>query len=191
MWRFFIRSICVAPWRRRPAMPAGSRAARRGLTGRGSLRAQGARVIIGLFHVTAGLARAREIAATAGGVDVVVLGHGGPSAPPGYVRTGVHGVDVGRLDLRVVGRGELRIEDHVLAATPDVGEQRGVRLLVRVASGPVAATVADSVAALSKAAGVSTFGENWRYGSTPLCAGCHPTQAAQWKTTEHAQAYAT
>ena len=47
------------------------------------------------------------------------------------------------------------------------------------------------MAAFSKAAGVRTFGENWTYGSTSLCAGCHPAQAAQWKTTDHAHAFAT
>jgi hypothetical protein len=156
-----------------------------------SLRAQGARLIVGLFHVAGGLARAREIAAATAGVDVVVLGHGGPSAPPSYVRAGVRGAAVGRVDLRVAGRTAPVLEDHLFVSSPDVAEQVGVRLLERVAAGPIAATFAESVAALSKAAGVRTFGENWTYGSTALCAGCHPAQAAQWKTTDHAHAFAT
>jgi len=156
-----------------------------------ALRAQGARVIVGLFHVAGGLGRARAIADAAAGVDVVVLGHEGPSAPPRFVRAGVRGVDVGRLDLRVAGRGAPSLDDHLLASTPDVAEQLGVRLLVRVAAGPITATFAESVAALSKAAGVRTYGENWTYGSTSLCVACHPAQAAQWKTTDHAHAYAT
>ena len=156
-----------------------------------SLRAQGARVIVGLFHVAGGLARAREIAAAADGVDLVVLGHGGPSAPPRFVRAGLRGADVGRVDLRFAGGGRPRLEDHLLASTPDVAEQLGVHLLVRVAAAPIVATFAESVAALSKAAGARTYGENWTYGSTTLCAGCHPAQTAQWKTTDHAHAYAT
>src|SRR5258708_18657091 len=40
-----------------------------------SLRAQGAKLVVGCLHVAGGLARARAIAARTGGVDVVVLGH--------------------------------------------------------------------------------------------------------------------
>jgi hypothetical protein len=156
-----------------------------------SLRARGARVIIGLFHVAAGLTRARQIADATDGVDVVVLGHGGPSAPPRYVRADVRGRNVGRIDVRVVGGGALRLEDHLLASTADVPEQAGVGLLLRVDAGAIPATFAESVAALSKAAGHRTYGEEWTYGSTPLCVGCHPAQAAQWRTTDHAHAYAT
>ena len=41
-----------------------------------ALREKGARIVVGLFHVAGGAARARQIAAEAGDVDVVVLGHG-------------------------------------------------------------------------------------------------------------------
>ena len=155
-----------------------------------SLRAQGARVIVGLFHLPGGLARARQIVAAAGGVDLVVLGHAGPSAPPGLVRAGDRGVDVGQVDVRLAGDGA-RLEDRRLAAAPQVDEQLGVRMLVRVAAGPIATTFAESVAALSKAAGARTYGENWSYGSTAVCVGCHPAQTAQWNTTDHAHAFAT
>jgi len=60
-----------------------------------------------------------------------------------------------------------------------------------VAAGPIATTLAESVAAIAKATGHRPFGEDWTYGSTALCAGCHPTQAAQWSTTDHAHAFAT
>ena len=156
-----------------------------------ALRAQGARVVVGLFHVDGGLARARQIAAAAGRIDLVVLGHGGPAAPPRDVRTAAGGAELGRADVRLDGQGAAHVEDRLLAIGADVPEQTGVRLLARVAAGPISPTFADSVAKLSKAAGVRQYGENWTYGSTPLCAGCHPTQAAQWKTTDHAHAYAT
>ena len=156
-----------------------------------SLRAAGARVIVGLFHVAAGPARSQEMAAATVDVDVVVLGHDGVSAPPRSFRTGARGVDVGRVDIRLAGRRALRLEDHLLAASPDVAEQLGVHLLVRVATAPIAATFTESVAALSKALGARTFGENWTYTSTALCVVCHASQAAQWKTTAHAQAFAT
>lgn len=154
-----------------------------------SLRGQGARVIVGLFHVAGGASRAREIAETAG-VDLVVLGHGGEPTPPRVVRASPRGADLGRVDVRAGGGGPPRLEDRLLAVGADVPEQRGVYLLVRVASKPIAATFAESVAAM-KAAGTSSYGENWTFGSTALCSGCHAAQAAQWETTDHAHAFAT
>ena len=156
-----------------------------------SLRAEGARVIVGLFHVAAGPAGSPELAAAAADVDVVVFGHAGRAAPPRFVRSGARGVDVGQLDVRVERRGPPHLDNHLVAATPDVAEQLGVHLLWRVSSAPIAATFTESVAAMSKALGTRTFGENWTYAATELCAGCHATQAAQWKTTEHAEAFAT
>jgi len=154
-----------------------------------SLRGQGARLIVGLFHVAGGAGRAREIA-DAAGVDLVVLGHGGEPAPPRIVRANARGADLGRADVRLGGGGSPRLEAHLLPVGPDVPEQRGVHMLVRVASGPIAATFAESVAAM-KAAGTSSYGENWTFGSTALCSGCHADQTAQWETTDHAHAFAT
>ncbi|HVY40431.1 MAG TPA: multiheme c-type cytochrome [Polyangia bacterium] len=154
-----------------------------------SLRGQGARVIVGLFHVAGGSDRAREIAAAAG-VDLVVLGHGGEPAPPRIVRASPRGVDLGRVDVRAGGGGPPQLENHLLPVGADVPEQRGVYMLVRVASGPIAATFRESVAAM-KAAGISTYGENWTFGSTALCSGCHAPEAAQWQTTDHAHAFST
>ena len=155
-----------------------------------SLRASGARVVVGLLHVTGGIAHGREIA-VASGADLVVLGHGGPPTSPRIVWPGIRGAHVGRVDVRFTDRGVPRLEDHLLATGPDVPEQPGVRLLLRVADGPVAATFAESVRALSKAKGRRTFGEDWTYATTGLCVACHPTQAAQWRTTAHAHAFAT
>ncbi|HVT06234.1 MAG TPA: multiheme c-type cytochrome [Polyangia bacterium] len=154
-----------------------------------SLRGQGARVIVGLFHVAGSASRARAIA-DAAGVDVVVLGHGGEPASPRIVRASPRGADLGRVDVRLGGGGPPRLEDRLLPVAADVPEQRGVHLLVRVASGPIAATFAESVAAM-KAAGTSSYGENWTFGSTALCSGCHAPEAAQWQTTDHAHAFAT
>lgn len=156
-----------------------------------TLRRQGARIIVGLFHLAGGLARARVIAADTAGIDVVVLGHHGPAAPPRFVRAGERGVDLGRVDARLDGRGVPELVDHVVVAGADVPEQAGVSLLVRTAAGSVPRTLAESLAALSKVTGSHAYGENWTYASTSLCLGCHPTQAKQWMTTDHAHAFAT
>jgi hypothetical protein len=153
-----------------------------------ALRVEGARVVVGLFHVAGGLARARAIAGAVTGIDVVVLGHAGPPEAPRFVRTAPQGAQVGRLDIRFGPRPT--IQDQVLATTPDVAEQLGVRLLVRLAGPPVPATFDESMA-LRKKAGLGTFNEEWTYSSTPLCVSCHTAQAAQWRTTAHATAFAT
>jgi hypothetical protein len=154
-----------------------------------SLRAQGARVIVGLFHVAGGVVRAKAIAATTSGIDLVVLGHAGPAGSPQFVWPGVGGTQIGRVEVHISGHA-VRLEDLLLATSPEVPEQLGVRLLVRVDSEPIAATFAESVAAM-KAKGIHAYGEGWTYGSTALCQECHATQAAQWKTTDHAHAFET
>lgn len=156
-----------------------------------SLRAHGARLVVGLFHVAGGLTRAREIAEAAGGVDVIVLGHEGPAAAPRFVWSGPGGARLGRIDVRTAGRREPRLDDQLVDVAPGIPEQVGVHLLVRVAAGPIPATFNDSIAAIQKATGRRPYGENWTYGSTPLCVACHVQQAAQWKKTDHAQALAT
>jgi hypothetical protein len=155
-----------------------------------TLRGQGARLIVGLFHVAGGLARAQAIADAAKGIDVVVLGHDGPAGAPRFVHAAARGVEVGRIDVHLGARRTPHIQDRLLATTPNVAEQLGVHLLLRVASAPVLATFDESMAARKKA-GLGTFGEGWTYGSTALCIRCHETQAAQWKTTAHATAFAT
>jgi len=154
----------------------------------GALRAQGARVIVGLLHVAGGLPRARAIAGAVTGIDVVVLGHSGPPEAPRFVRTAPQGAQIGRIDVQLGSR--LGLQDRLLATTPEVAEQLGVRLLVRVAGGPVLATFDESMAARKKA-GIHSYGEGWTYATSSLCINCHATQAAQWKTTPHATAFAT
>ena len=155
-----------------------------------SLRAQGARVVVGLFHVAGGLARARQIAGATQGVDVIVLGHDGPADAPRFVRAAPRGTQVGRIDVHVGTAPTPRLQDRLLPTTPDVAEQLGVHLLLRVATAPVVETFTESMAARKKA-GLSSYSEGWTYGSTSLCVGCHKEEAAQWKTTAHASAFAT
>jgi hypothetical protein len=155
-----------------------------------SLRAKGARLVVGLFHVASGRGRARQIADAVPGIDLVVLGHDGPSEQQSFVWSGLRGAAIGRIDARLPDRGPVRLEDHVLQAAPGIPEQLGVQLLVRLATGgPIAETFEESRSALARAAGHKVTGERWTYGSTTLCAGCHEAEAEQWKTTDHAQAF--
>ena len=155
-----------------------------------ALRAAGAQVVVGLFHLAGGRARAQAIADAAGKVDVVVLGHADDQAPPRFVTTAARGTEVGLLQVRVAKGGGVTLEDRHLAAAPDVPEQYGVRLVLR-ASEPVLATFLESEAAMSKAKGHRTYGEEWTYGTSGLCKLCHASQFEQWSSTDHAEAFAS
>jgi hypothetical protein len=157
-----------------------------------SLHAQGAKLVIGCLHVAAGSRRARAIAERAGGVDVVVLGHGEDGEK--HVTTdgagrrvfyaGHGGANVGRLDVRNVG-GRRALQYHVLH-TAGVPEQVGVALLARIDAAPVLAHPAAD--APRPPGGIF---ERWTYASTNGCALCHEREVQQWMTTDHAHAFAT
>lgn len=75
-----------------------------------ALRARGAQLIVGLWHLPRGLGRAHELLQQAPGVDFVVLGHNsyraGPAESEGTARilqTTMMGKSLGRLDLHLVG----------------------------------------------------------------------------------------
>ena len=158
-----------------------------------SLRAQGAKLVIGCLHVAGGSARAHAIAARAGGVDVVVLGHGrdGESreTPAGTTSRGVFyaghgGSNVGRIDVRNAG-GRRALQYRVLS-TAGVPEHVGVALLIRIDAAPVLAHPPSD--APRPPGGIY---ERWTYSSTNGCALCHEREVQQWSTTDHAHAFAT
>jgi hypothetical protein len=86
--------------------------------------------------------------------------------------------------------GGFTFQDQLLVPSADVAAQYGVWLVLRAAE-PVAATFDESVAALSKAKGHRTYGEDWTYGTTGLCKACHASQWQQWEATDHGHAFAT
>jgi hypothetical protein len=156
-----------------------------------SLRARGARVVVGLFHVAGGMARVMQIASRVGALDVIVLGHGrGDDAAvahrgrrPIVADAGPPGASLTRIDVRARGRG-LGLDEHTLSWTSEVPEQLGVGLLVWL----------DAAQVLNRPMGPLPPGgraERWTYASNEACAFCHQTQVAQWATTAHAHAYAT
>jgi len=156
-----------------------------------ALRASGVRVVVGLFHLAGGRARAQAIADAAGGIDVIVLGHAEQAAPPRYVAVAARGAELGLLQVRLAQQQKgVALEDSRFSVSPDLPEQYGVRLVLRAAQ-PVLATFAESEAALSKEKGRRTYGEEWQYGTTGLCRGCHPSQFAQWASTDHGHAFAS
>ncbi len=157
-----------------------------------SLRAQGAKLVVGCLHVAGGLARARAIAARTGGVDVVVLGHGEEGETAGLTEersrsvfyAGHGALNVGRIDVRTAGGR--RALHYRLLNTAGVPEQVGVALLSRVDAAPVLARPPED--APKPHHGIF---ERWTYASTNGCALCHEREVQQWMTTDHAHAFAT
>ncbi|HEX9298108.1 MAG TPA: multiheme c-type cytochrome [Polyangiaceae bacterium] len=168
-----------------------------------SLRARGAQLVVGLFHVAGGLARAREILAQIPEIDVVVLGHGerrndaGVSERAGRTRVlyaGDSGARMGRLDVRFApADGGIRLDAQTIPLLETVKNQLGMSLLPQLED--ARARIAEEAAARAerrkKGQKEPIAYESWTYSSTAACALCHDEQTRQWKTTDHAQALAS
>jgi len=168
-----------------------------------SLRARGAQLVVGLFHIAGGLARAREILAQTRDVDVVVLGHGEQPDEGGLaelangtriVYAGSAGARVGRVDVRFAAAdGGIRLDAQTFALTSSVKNQLGMSLLPQLDS--ERARIAEEAAAHAerrkKGQKDPVQYESWTYSSTAACALCHDEETRQWKTTDHAQALAS
>ncbi|HVU50460.1 MAG TPA: multiheme c-type cytochrome, partial [Polyangia bacterium] len=168
------------------------------------LRARGAAVVVALVHASAGRARAAAIAGALDDVDVAVLalGHDAPGAPapppsppnarPRLVAAGGDLV-VGRLDARLEPGRAPALEDGTVELSKAVPEQLGVGLLSRTALIPMRDR--DKMEAEAKKNHVQLklrdLYEIWDYGSTSACGYCHEKVVTQWKTTDHAHAFAT
>jgi len=166
-----------------------------------SLRERGAAVIVGLFHLAGGMARADEIVRQAGDIDVVVLGHGSDAEASSsrvvgktqIVFAGALGTHVGRIDLRLGNdAGPPSLEDHTLALGPSLRDHLGVSLLAQTEAERARIAQEKVLAAERRKKGQKepVLFESWTYGSNAACALCHPPAVAQWKTTDHAQAMA-
>jgi len=156
-----------------------------------SLRSRGARLVVGLFHVLGGRARAEEILSQTSGIDVAVLGHVENSAPMApavigrtqFVFAGSPGDMLGRLDVRGLRTDEeAQFEDQKVKLTDAIRAQVGVASIERAA-------IADQ----RRTNGVKEplYPPRWDFASNDACVGCHVEETEQWKTTDHAKALAT
>ncbi len=149
-----------------------------------SLRARGARIVVGLFNGAGGVKRGAQISRTAGGVDVVIVGHSDDGMDRGLVRhplvvhAGEDDTSIGRIDVRLRS-GRPSLDVRMLTVTADVPDQLGVALILRLDAGPVAL------------APTGKHIEHWTYASNEACGFCHKPELAQWQTTEHALAFAS
>jgi hypothetical protein len=100
---------------------------------------------------------------------------------------------VGRLDVHLTPGSAPVLDDRVVELTKAVPEQLGVGLLSRTAR--IEMRDRDKMEAEAKKKHIRLklrdLYEIWDYGSTSACGYCHPKVVDQWKTTEHAGAFAT
>jgi hypothetical protein len=148
-----------------------------------ALRAEGAELIVGLFHVAAG-ARDRPLAAAVPGVDIVVQSRAGEA--------NLARIDARRQPGSGAAAARWRFAERALELGPAVGDQRGVGLLVAADTTKIVGLVAPGAKGrpAKKPAGHEVY-ESWTYASARACADCHAQQVEQWATTDHAHAMAT
>ncbi|MDB4983449.1 MAG: Cytochrome c family protein, partial [Myxococcales bacterium] len=102
---------------------------------------------------------------------------------------------VGRVDVRLAPGAAPAFEALTLALDTAVPEQLGTGMLSRAAT----MTTFDSEKLLAiqsrkkhvAPGALRDLYEAWSYASTNACGYCHERQVAQWKTTDHAHAFAT
>jgi hypothetical protein len=164
-----------------------------------ALRARGARVVIGLWHLAGGEEEARTLAREAPGVDIAILGHGDRTLDVSEGQTRLlaahdRGTYLGRADVDLAD-GAPFIENRIVRVEPTIGAEPAIAALVK-------AYVVESRRRLEKKlpTGLSPAQpppapppktwtapiENWTYGSNGACNLCHPPVMDQWRTTAHA-----
>jgi 2',3'-cyclic-nucleotide 2'-phosphodiesterase (5'-nucleotidase family) len=162
-----------------------------------SLRARGARLVVGLFHVTGGVARAREIVRAAAGIDVVVVGHDGATttAPvmegsTRLVEAHRRGTYAGRLELDV-GPGEVEGRNRIVRLDPTIAPDQVLKGHIRTYIDETLRRIDRSLPAALAPAPAKQPDETWTYASNAACDLCHQKASEQFKTSPHATALMT
>jgi hypothetical protein len=157
-----------------------------------SLRARGARLVIGLFHVKGGVERAREIVKAVTGIDVVVVGHdAATTAAPilegstRIVEAHRRGVYLGRLDLDWRADG-FDVENQIVRVEPRVTPEPGMKARIKSYVEETLRRIDHGLPAALGPAPAKPPEENWTYASNGACALCHQEAAQQWAQTSHA-----
>jgi hypothetical protein len=162
-----------------------------------SLRARGARVVIGLWHLAGGSEEARRIAREAP-VDLAILGHGGETldAAEGATRLlAAHdrGTHLGRADLDVTDT-IAAFENRLVRVEPKTEAEPQIAAAVKAYVAETRRRLDAKLVTLSVAQPPpvpppkvwTQPAETWTYGSNAACNLCHPPVMEQWKTTAHA-----
>lgn len=162
-----------------------------------SLRARGARLVVGLAHLSGGVAQARALAREVEGIDVLVVGHDGETLerPIEEGRTRIveahrRGTYLGRLDLDLRPT-EVAARNQILRLEPTAESDPALRAHVRAYVEETLRRIDKKVPAALSPAPAPQPEEIWSYGSNGACKMCHESAVKQWHTTPHAAAMQT
>jgi 2',3'-cyclic-nucleotide 2'-phosphodiesterase (5'-nucleotidase family) len=161
-----------------------------------SLRARGARVVLGLLHAAGGAEEARRLAAAVAGIDVLVVGHDGATLDPPEVQGTTRiveahrrGIFLGRLELGV--GEELQARQRILRLEPSVATEPAMKALVKSYVAESQRRQEKNLPTALAPAPRPPPEESWTYASTGACELCHKAATDQWRTTAHGSALDT
>jgi hypothetical protein len=154
-------------------------------------------VVVALVHAAGGMARARELARAAGGIDLMVVGHdGATTAEPvmegttRIVQAHRRGTFLGRLDLDVLP-GELGARNRILRLDPRVPPDMVLKERIKTYIDETLRRIDRSLPAALAPPPAAQPEETWTYASNNACALCHQKASEHFATTPHAGALAT
>jgi 2',3'-cyclic-nucleotide 2'-phosphodiesterase (5'-nucleotidase family) len=152
-------------------------------------------VVVLLAHL--GRTEGEDLAAQVPGIDVVVLAH-----HPGFVAegrrvndaitvaSGEQGQNIGLTLVTVEDKKVANLESATKILMPEVGERGDIAKLTKEFEDKVNAEAKKKQQTEAVTSLVPKPGED-QYVGSETCMGCHADQAEQWKTTQHAHAFAT
>lgn len=151
--------------------------------------------VVLLAHM--GRVDAEDLAAQVPGIDVMVVGH-----HPGLVlasrkvnqtisvASGEQGQNVGVTMLDVAGKTVTPRDGKVVVLMPEVGERPDIARLTKELEDTLAARQRKQQQQQAATLNTNRPGQP-RFLGQESCVSCHQAQYEQWKTTPHAQAFAT
>jgi len=152
-------------------------------------------VVVCLAHL--GRVDGEDLAAQVPGIDVVILAH-----RPGFVAqgrrvnsaitiaSGEQGQNIGFTQVTLEGKKVLDLASETKILMPEVGERGDIARLTKEFEDKLneaqrKAQQSQTLQSSSNAPGAD------QYLGSENCMSCHPAQYEQWKTTQHAHAFAT
>ena len=162
------------------------------------LRKKGATVVVLLSQL--GKVEGEDLVTAVDGIDAVILGRNVPLLQKGRLIKatvacygGEQGQYVGRTLLTLDARRKMTTgENETFILGPDIPDKKEIAALVKGFTD----TLNEKLQKLQKEkaardAEKAAQGAPEHYLGGEICARCHPAEAAQWKTTKHAQAWET
>jgi hypothetical protein len=164
----------------------------------GELRKKGATVVVLLSQL--GKVESEDLVSAVDGIDAVMVGHNVPLLQKGrMVKStvacygGEQGQYIGRTVLTLDAQHRMTTGDNeTFILGPDIPDKKEIAALVKGFEDSFNEKLRKAeMEQATKAQEKATAGTPEHYLGGEVCERCHPSEAAQWKTTKHAQAWAT